>query len=597
MTPAAYLTVLILLGATAAFITGRWRPDAIAVLVLLALLLLGLVDVQTGLAGFGNPALFTVAAVFVVSAALEHVGIAAELGRRIYRLAGGTATGLVLTFGLAGGVLSGIINSLGAIAVLLPAAMAASREARLSPSKLLLPLALGTRLGGVLTLIAGPSNLIASEALVAARNRPLGLFEPVPVGVAFLLAGVAFMAYLGRELLPSRAAPMPPRADPLLTLYRLSERLFQLRLGTDSPLVGKSIAESELGKSLGVTVVGISRGRYRIHGPARDEVLLEGDTLIVQGNQDDVLRSPTLETMGLRLVRDPAPFQVESTAVRVVEAILAPRSTLQGKTLREIGFREKYGMSVLAIWREGRPRRTALGDVRIQHGDALLIQGDRERIRVLRREPDFLVLDLVGEPHLRTAKVPWAIGAIAVIVIASTTGLLSLAVASLLAASVVVLTGCLNVEEVYQAIDWRSLVFIGAMLPLGTALTTSGAAGTFVGWMLATVGHAPYLTLVAVLLVATVLNQLMPSVAATVLLAPIALHVAASLGASPYPFMMAVIAGTGTTFTPVGSPVNLLVMGPGGYRMSDYIRIGVPLAVLLVVLGAILIPQAWPLAP
>lgn len=595
MSQAGYLTGLVLVAATVAFITGRWRPDGIAVLVLLALLLLGLVDLPTGLAGFGNPALFTVAAVFVVSAALEHVGIAAELGRRIYRLAGGSEIRLVLAFGLAGGVLSGFMNSMGAIAVLLPAAMAAAREAQLSPSKLLLPLALGTRLGGVLTLIAGPSNLIASQALVTAGHRPFGLFELLPVGVPFLLLGVGFMAYLGHRWLPSRAALMPPRADPLLSLYRLSERLFHLRVGMNSMLVGKSIAQSELGRALGVTVIGISRGRNRIHGPSRDEVLAEGDTLIVQGNQDEILQSPILETMGLRLVRDPVPFQVESSAVRVVEAILAPRSTLQGSTLREIGFREKYGMSVLAIWREGRPRRTALGDIRIQHGDALLIQGDRERLRMLRRNPDFIVLDLLGAPHLRTAKIPWALMAIAIIVLASTTELLPLAVATLLAAVLVVAAGCLTVEEVYQAIDWRSLVFIGSMLPLGSALTTSGAAGAVVGWVLATVGHAPYLALVSLLVAATILNQLMPSVAATVLLAPIALHVASSLGASPYAFMMAVVAGTGTTFTPVGSPVNLLVMGPGGYRMSDYVRIGIPLVGLLLVLGVLIIPVAWPL--
>ncbi len=595
MNLAGYLTVLVLLGATVAFAVGRWRPDAIAVLVLLALLLLRLVDVPTGLAGFGNPALLTVAAVFVLSAALERAGIAAAIGRRIFALAGASEPRLVLAFGLAGGLLSGVMNSLGAVAVLLPAAMATAREARISPSKLLLPLALGTRLGGVLTLIAGPSNLIASEALVRAGLRGFGLFEPLPVGGVFLLGGAVFMAVLGRRWLPSTTLPQPLRRGPLFDLYRLQERLFQLRLVKGSSLIGKTIAESDLGKSLGLTVVSITRGRHRIVAPRRGEVLRMGDTLGVAGRREELLHAGTLEAMGLETVPDLARAQVESANVRIVEVLPAPRSTLQGKTLREIGFREKYGLTVLAIWREGQPRRTGLVDLPIQLGDALLIQGERERIGILKRELDFLVLDGGDEEEVRPQAALWAVVAVAVMVSATTLGLLPLPVATLLAAGIVVAARCLPMEEVYQAIDWRSLVFIGAMLPLGVALTTSGAAGGLVSWALQRIGHTPLLALVTLLIAATILNQLMPSVAATVLLAPVALHVASSLGANPHAFMMAVVAGTGTTFTPVGSPVNLLVMGPGGYRLGDYVRMGVPLAAFLLALGALVIPLAWPL--
>lgn len=597
MTPEGYLTLLILILATVAFATGRWRPDAIALLVLLALLLFRIVDLQTGFAGFGNPALLTVGAVFVVSAALERVGAAAIIGRRILRLAGASESRLILAFGLVAGLLSGVMNSLGAIAVLLPAAMATAREGRISPSKLLLPLALGTRLGGVLTLIAGPSNLIASEALVTAGTRPYGLFEFLPLGASFLLVGVAFMAFVGRRWLPDIPLHERPLSDPLVQLYRLQERLFQLRIPKGSPLAGKTIAESELGKTLGVTIVGITRGTRSIVAPARDEVLMGGDALIVEGRREELVPALTLEAMGLQLSDSVTSFQVESANVRVVEVILAPRSSLPGKTLREIGFREKYGLTVLAIWREGRPRRTGLVDLPIQLGDALLIQGDRDRIRILQREPDFLVLDL-GEPEARrTARAPWALVAFAVMIAASTLGLAPIAVATLLAAGIVVAGGCLKVEEVYQAVDWRSLVFIGAMLPLGSALNSTGAAQTLVSAALGVVGNASGLVLVTLLLSATILNQLMPSVAATVLLAPIALRVAGTLGMNPHALMIAVVAGTGTTFTPVGSPVNLLVMGPGGYRMSDYMRVGFPLAMLLVAAGLLVIPPVWPLRP
>ncbi len=597
MTPEGYLTLLILFLATVAFATGRWRPDAIAVVVLLALLLLRVVDPQVGFAGFANPALVTVAAVFVLSAALERVGVAAVIGQQIFRLAGASETRLVLGFGLAAGLLSGVMNSLGAVAVLLPAAVATAREARVSPSKLLLPLALGTRLGSVLTLIAGPSNLIASEALVAAGTRPFGLFEFLPLGGLFLVVGVAFMAFLGRRWLPDIPVHERPHADPLIDLYRLRERLFQLRIPEGSPLAGKTIAQSELGKSLGITVVSITRGSRQIVAPSRDELLLSGDALVVEGRREELLEARTLPAAGLQLADHATSFQVESADVRVVEVILAPRSTLPGKTLREIGFREKYGVTVLAIWREGRPRRTGLVDLPIQHGDALLIQGERDRIRILRRDPDFLVLELEEPEGLRMRRAPWAVLALAVMVAASTLGVASIAVATLVAAGIVVAAGCVTVEEVYQAVDWRSLVFIGAMLPLGNALTSTGAANTLVSGALTVVGGTPGPALLILLLSATVLNQLMPSVAATVLLAPIALHIASTLGASPQAFLMAVVAGTGTTFTPVGSPVNLLVMGPGGYRMADYVRVGLPLAILLVAVGTLIIPQVWPLRP
>ncbi len=597
MSPQGVITVLILVAATVAFAVGRWRPDAIAVLVLLALLLLRVVDVPTGLAGFGSPALLTIGAVFVLSAAFEKVGLAAAIGQRIFRLAGASETRLILAFGTTAGLLSGVMNSLGAVAVLLPAAMAAAREARISPSKLLLPMALGTRLGGVLTLIAGPSNLIASEALAVTGRRPFSLFELVPLGAVFLIAGVLYMAFLGRRWLPDRAPLQPPLSDPLADLYRLQERLFQVRVEESSPLVGKTIAQSELGKTFGVTVVSITRGSRRIMGPSRDETLMKGDALVVQGRREEVLHAHTLEAMGLSLADHPAPFQVESADVRIVEVILAPRSTLAGKTLREIGFREKYGLTVLAIWREGQPRRTGLVDLPIQHGDALLIQGPEQRTRILRREPDFLVLELDEGEGLRATKAPWAVAAFAVMVIASTLSLLPLALATLLAAAVVVAAGCLTVEEVYQAIDWRSLVFIGALFPLGSALATTGAAETAVSVALGVVGRMPLLVLLTLLLLATILNQLMPSVAATVVLAPVALHLATTTGVNVHAFMMAVVAGTGTTFTPIGSPVNLLVMGPGGYQLRDYVRIGLPLAVLLSVLGSLIIPLRWPLSP
>lgn len=596
MTSAAYLTLFLLLAATIAFATGRWRPDAVAVLVLLVLLLSGVLEPQAGFAGFSSPALIAVAAVYVVSAALERVGIAATLGRRIFQMAGRSEVRLILAFSLVAGLLSGFMNSIGAMAVLLPAAMATAREARISPSRLLLPLALGTRLGGNLTLIAGPSNLIASDALARAGFRPLSFFEFLPIGGMFLIAGVTFVALVGRRWLPQipvRDAPQPGR---LMDLYRLQERLFEVRIPEESPLVGRTIAESDLGKSLGLTVISITRGNRHIVAPLRDELIRGGDTLIVQGRMEDLADGGALHAAGLGALRQTTVPVLESYEVQVAEVILAPRSHLAGKTLREVGFREKYGVTVLAIWREGRPRRTVLVDLPIQHGDALLVQGRRDRIRLLQRDPDFLVLETDERPAPRSERAPWALLAVVVMVAASLGGL-QIAIATLVAAAIVVLTGCLSADEVYRAIDWRALVFIGAILPLGTALTATGAADALVRGALGAFGTTPLLTMATLLGISIVLNQLMPSIASVALLAPIALQAATAAGANPHALMMAVIAGTGTTFTPISNPVNLLVMGPGGYRMRDYVRVGLPLAVLLGIVGLAVIPLFWPLSP
>lgn len=564
-------------------------------LTLLALLLGGVISPEKGFSGFGSPVVVAVACVFVLSAALERTGVAAVIGRYILRIAGASELRLIVAFGTVAGLLAGVMNSIGAIAVLLPAAMAAAREARISPSKLLLPLALGTRLGGNLTLISGPSNLIASEALALRGLREFGLFEFLPLGLAFLAGGIAFIALVGRRWLPDVPTQELPRTSRLMELYRIKERLFEVRVPEDSPLVGRTIGESNLGRAHGLTVIRIMRGSRQILAPTREDFLWDGDTLTVQGRMELLTQDGALKTIGLGPATEVAALALESADVRVVEVILAPRTTLAGKTLRDIGFREKYGMTVLAIWREGQPRRTGLVDMPVRLGDALLVQGHRERIRLLKRDPEFLVLEPETEEIPRPDRAAWPLAAVALMIIAITVKALPVAVATLLAAGIVVAAGCLMLEEVYRAIDWRALVIIGAMLPVGDALHLTGAASALVNGTLGVLGQSPLTALLALLAAAIAVNQLMPSIAATAVLAPIALQAAQATGASPFAFMMAVVAGTGTTFTPISNPVNLLVMGPGGYRMRDYVRVGLPLALVLGIIALIVIVTFWPL--
>jgi len=592
----ALAAVSLLVAASVAFAAGRWRPDAIALATLLALLVSGAISLDAGLAGFGSSPLIAIAAVFVVSAGLERTGIAASLGRRIFALAGRGETRLVVAFTVTAGLLSGVMNSIGAMAVLLPAAIAAAREADIRPSRLLLPLALGTRLGGNLTLISGPSNLIASDLLTRHGLGPFAFFEFLPLGAAFVVAGVTFIALVGRRWLPDVPIHEPTRPGHLVELYRLRERMFEARIPEDSPLAGKTIAQSDLGRSLGLTILSVTRGGQPILAPSRTERLRGGDRLLVQGRLEDVQRLADQRHVDLSSSPDQASAPLESADVQVAELLLAPRSGLAGKTVREIGFRERYGVTVLAIWREGRPRRTGLADLPVQLGDALLVRGHREHLRLLQREPDFLVLEPTVPPRPRTDRAPWALLAVGVLIAASVAGV-PIALATLVAAAVVVVSRCLRVEEIYQVIDWRALVFIGAILPLGTALSTTGAAAGISEMALRTLGTNRLLALSVVLAVSIVLNQFMPSIAAATVLVPIAIQAAGATGANAHAIAMAVIAGTGTTFTPIGNPVNLLVMGPGGYQMKDYVRVGLPLAIVLGVVSVLLIPAVWGLAP
>ncbi|MDR5683502.1 MAG: SLC13 family permease [Armatimonadota bacterium] len=597
MTPAAVTTLIILAAAALLLSWGRWRADFVALCVPLALAASGVLAVERAFSGFGSPVLITVAAIFIISAALERTGAAALLGRRLMGLSTHSDLQLAALLMTTVAVLSGFMNNLGALAVLLPVAVAVCVERGIVPSRLLLPLALSARLGGVLTLVAGPSNLIASAMLADRRGWGFGLFEFLPLGVAFVAVGILFFLIVGRRLLPDRPTEAflrmrRTRDQSLVGVYRMHERLRECRIQAASPLVGRTVAATELGRLHGAVILGILRRDRTILNPSASETLQRGDRLLVGGVRDPALVD-RLRELGLD-VHEPTDVTLESFDVGLAEVVVSPRSALAGKTLRDLDFRKRYGVSVLAIWRRGQPRRSGIADIPLEVGDALLVQGLRSQLRVLAGDPDFLLLEQHLHVPPRTHRIPAALAAVAGMSVAIATGFADVAVATLGAALFVLASGCLPGEEAYRTVDWRSLVFIGGMLPLGLALADTGAAPRIGEAALALI-HSPFGSFAALYAVAIALNQVVPSVAATVVLGPVALEAASRLGASPAAFMMAVVAATGTTFTPVSNPVNLLVMGPGGYTLRDYFRVGAPLAVLLYAVGLLVIPLAWPL--
>lgn len=624
MTGEMLTVMLVLLGAVALFVSDRVRLDVVALLVILALTLTGSLTPAQALAGFADPLVVMIAALFVVSGALVQTGVADAFGRALGRLAGGGETRMVVAVMLATGLLSAFMSSTGTVAVMLPIVMAMAWRAGVSPSKLLIPTAYAALVGGMLTLIATPPNLVASQALEGAGRAPFGFFAFTPFGLGMLAVSVAFMATLGRRLLPARAPAAPgaeARGDvPRESLTAVAERfglptsLARVVLPPGSPLVGRRLKELRWPERLGVQVLAVDTepaaaaggarsrrhlGRSKRIGP--DTTLAAHDRLLLQGSPE------ALATVATRAGTEAEPVDGEELAEGVVpanlgfaEVLLPPRSSWIGKSLAELRFRERYGVQVVAVLRG--PERVRLGEgekrlaaLRLRFGDTLLLQGPVKAVAELRRERhDAVVLSEAGEPPEapRRRKAPMVVVVLLAMLLVMTVGWVAPVVAVLLAVIALVLTGAISMEEAYRAVQWESVVLIAGMLPLATALELSGGVAYLADGVVALLGDsAPLVLLAGVYLVTTALGQLMSNTATAVLIAPIALRAALDLGVAPEPVMMMVALAAASSFcTPMASPVNTLVVGPGKYRFSDFVRVGLPMQALMLVVGLTLIP-------
>jgi len=387
-----------------------------------------------------------------------------------------------------------------------------------------------------------------------------------------------------------------PAGTKIAQEYHLEERLVAMRIPKDSILVGKTLVESRLGDAFGLGVMGIVGQETTELMPDPDKPLEAGDLLLVKGRPDDLMVLEGLQALEIAKEAPPPLTELESEHVGLVDVVLSPHSTLAGKTLRQILFREKFGLSVLAIWRAGRAYRSELRDMTLRFGDALLLYGPREQLRVLGMEHDFLVLTEAAQEAPRLKKAPIALLIMAAVLTPVILDVLPIAIAALTGVVLMVLTRCLTMEEAYRAIEWKAVFLIAGMLPLGIAMEQTEAANFLAEGMLNLVGPLGPLAVMAGLFVLTALaSQVMPNPAVAVLMAPIALNTATDLGVSPYPFMMTVAVSASAAFlSPVGHSANILVMGPGGYRFIDYIKVGVPLTMVVLVVVLLLMPVIWP---
>lgn len=377
--------------------------------------------------------------------------------------------------------------------------------------------------------------------------------------------------------------------------YKLDDRLVVVRVPSDSYLVGKSLMESRLGDAYGLSVLGIIRRGKTLLMVSPDEQLQAEDTLLVKGKQNDLMMIEGLQSLQLELEPLPDLGEIESEEIGLVETILSPHSTLAGKTLRELNFRFKYGLSVLAVWSEGRAYRSNLRDRHLRFGDALLLYGSRARLRMLGQEPDFLVLTEDAQVPPLKEKTLVAVLIMLLVLIPAVFGWLPIAITAIVGVALMILTGCLTMEEGYRSIEWKAIFLIAGMLPLGIAMDQTGAAQLLANGMIALIGgFGPVAVMAGFFILAALASQFMPNPAVAVLLAPIALSTAADLGISPYPLMMTVAVSASAAFlSPVGHSANILVMGPGGYRFSDYFKVGLPLTILTMIIVLLIVPIIW----
>jgi di/tricarboxylate transporter len=589
----AWLTLAVVL-VTLVVLATELLPPAMAVLgAVTALLVLGVIDIPEAFAGFSNPAPLTVAALYVVAAAVQKSGLLERLAGAVL---GGASEGgserlrlaRVLT-PVAGS--SAFLNNTPIVAMVAPAILTWARRTGESASRYLLPVSFATILGGLITVIGTSTNLVVSGLLESHGEAPLGFFEIGKVGLPVAIAGLAMMILLTPLLLPVRRAPSETvEAD-------AREFTVEMIVADAGPAAGQTVSEAGLRNLQGVYLVEIERDGRKIAPVAPDEVLVDGDRLTFAGNVDRVLDLQALP--GLVSAEEPH-FDVVGSSLRrrLFEAVVASASALDGATLKEVGFRSRYGAAVLAVHRAGERMPGKLGEVRLRAGDVLLLLADSGARRRLLADPTFVVVSpLAGEGPPRREKAPLVAVVVLVMLVLAATGVLDILVAALLAGFALVALRVLTAAEARASIDLNIIVLIAASFGLGNAIETSGLASQIADLVVGPLGdYGDVGLLLGVLVSTTLLTELITNNAAAVLMFPIALATATQAGLDPRPFAIAIAVAASSSFlTPIGYQTNTMVYGMGGYRFADFARVGAPLTIVVLVVATLVIPVFWPL--
>jgi di/tricarboxylate transporter len=583
--------ILLVLGlvvsAVILFATERLPVDLTAMILMGALLLSGLITPREAIGGFSNPATITVGAMFVLSAGLFKTGAVNSVVSILSRFARISFLLVLVVLMLAIGTLSAFINNTAAVAIFLPVVLAIAKDAGLPAGRLLMPLSFAAMFGGVCTLIGTSSNILVSSIAEQHGLAPFGMFEMSEMGLIFFAVGSAYLLLVGVWLIPRRS-PVATRE----TLFGISDYLIEIVLEPKARSVGKVLAESPLLRDLTIRQVRVFREGMHLDEPADKLVLQVGDHLKIRCDLENFRKLK--ERRGIALRQEPT--HVRHSEGLLVEAVVAPRSTLDGRTLKEARFRSRYGLTALAIRHREAVMREDLESLRLRAGDVLLFEVDAQHLEQLREDRTFVLVSEVPLPVFRKSRMVTAVVIVAGVVAAAATGTVPIVAGAIVGSIVMILTRCLTLEEAYGSINWQVIFLLAGVLTLGTALETSGAANLLGDFLVKTAGaYGPVVLLSALYLATSLLTEMMSNNATAALLAPVAIAAAGAMGIDSRPLLMAITFAASASFmTPVGYQTNTLIYGPGQFRYADFLRVGTPLNLIFWVLATIFIPKFWP---
>lgn len=584
----AWATVAVIVGAMALFASEKVRIDLVALLALAALVVLQIVTPEEALSGFSNEATVTVAAMFALSLGIERSGALEPLTRLLMRIRKPWLLTLAMMLAIA--PLGAFVKNIALVATFLPLALRVCQRTGTSPARVLMPMAYAAQMGGVCTLIGTSSNLLTDSLAQKHGLPPFGVFEFTKLGALLAVAGISYLMLIGRKLLPKHIdAALPEGGD-------VGKYVTELVVGEDSPLLGTRIADAQLGDKYGVYPLELLRGERRMWSP-REQKLAVGDVLLVRGDWEKI------EEFQRRTRLRNAPEQHyarQDDRTRVLaELMVAPGSPAEGRRLAELGLDWRYRATVLAVHRRGQVLRDKLSNTDLAVGDVLLALVDEGGMPKLRSDDAFIVLSERDDARGSTRKAWMASAIMVLVVVASGMHWLPIPIAALCGATAMALTGCFGRKDVYEGMDWKIIILLGAILPLGLAIEKTGLSSVVVQGAMGLVGsHGPLAALLMVYLLTALLTELMGHNPSVVLMVSIAVTVAHAAHADPRPFVVAVAFAAATSFaTPVGYPTNTMVYYAGGYRFTDFMKVGIPLIALFCALSMWLIPQLWPFHP
>jgi len=577
----------LVLSAVILFATERLPVDLTAMIIMGAMLLSGMISPEDAIGGFSNPATVTVGAMFVLSAGLFKTGAVNVLGNSLARLGRISFWLLVVVMMLMVGLLSAFINNTAAVAIFLPVMLTIARDCGFSAARLLLPLSFASMFGGVCTLVGTSTNILVSSIAERHGLQPIGMFEPTALGLLFFGAGSLYLLLIGIRMIPKRSA-----GGERSPTFGSGDYLIEIVLEPTARSVGSLLASSPLLEDVAIRSVEVFRDGKRLEQPAQELVLQAGDQLKLRADLENFRKLK--ERQGIALRQNSGTGASEEAVL--VEAVVAPGSTLDGRSLKQARFRSRYGLTALAVRHRGRVMREDLEEMQLKAGDVLLFEVAQKQLQLLRDDRTFVLVSQVELPTFRKSRMLAAIAIVAGVVVAAASGAVPIVAGAIVGCILMVMTRCLTLDEAYSSINWQVIFLLAGVLTLGTALETTGAARLIGGLLVDNLGSLGPVALVSGLYLATsLLTELMSNNATAALLAPIAIAAADSLGIDPRPLLMAITFAASASFmTPVGYQTNTLIYGPGQFRYADFLKVGTPLNILFWILATIFIPRFWP---